>query len=371
MNSIISSSALSNLQKMKISCLSQGIKINENAMDLLSNGGKDPLSIHEYATTGGITLEFEGGIFVNAPIDEWYCNGAEAILDIDKKTRQFRVFFRGEIYPASVLPLPGYLETRDSKGNLIIDSTMSHADRVRFSPIFSGCSFNCQFCDVPRKKYISKPVEQILEGYGVACKDKLLPVKHALISGGTPSQRDYGYIDDVYERMIKTIHKPVDVMLAPRKDDIIDRLADWGVFGYSINLELFDEEIASRIMPQKHRLGHKLFGEQIEKAVQRVGKNGRVRSLLIVGLEPQEKTLEGVEFLARLGCDPVLSPFRPAQGTSLNDLQPPSYELLEQIYLESLEIVERYGVKLGPRCLPCQHNTLAFSDGSSSYYFNK
>jgi biotin synthase-like enzyme len=210
----------------------------------------------------------------------------------------------------------------------------------------------------------------LLEALAIARQDTNLPVKHAIISGGTPVPRDYAYYDEVCERVIKNTDIPVDVMMWPRPDDIIDRLADWGIHGYALNLEVYDEKIARRLTPQKRQYGRGLFVRGIERALQRTGGNGRVRSLILVGLEPIEKTLEGVKFLAQLGCDPALSPFRPAPGTSLEDVRPPSPEVLEHVYLESLEIVERYGVKLGPRCIPCQHNTLTFPDGSQAYYYS-
>lgn len=164
---------------------------------------------------------------------------------------------------------------------------------------------------------------------------------------------------------------PVDVMMAPRHDTkLIDQLFEWGVYGYAINLEIFDEETAKCIAPQKRRLSLRAFEQNIERAVQRTGGNGRVRSLLLVGLESEERTLRGVEFLSRLGCDPVLSPFRPAPGTALANHPSPPYEVLESVYLKSLEIVERYRVKLGPRCIPCTHNTLTFADSTDAYYFS-
>jgi hypothetical protein len=107
---------LTSIQQLKISCISSGISITKEAEQKLSDGGKVPLTIHEYVTTGGITLELEGGIFVNAPIDEWYCDAPEAILAIDKNTGDFIVQFRGDNFRAKALPLPGYLDVRDSKG---------------------------------------------------------------------------------------------------------------------------------------------------------------------------------------------------------------------------------------------------------------
>lgn len=363
------SGELSNVQKLKISCLSRGIRILKEAEGQLTNGGKIPLSIYEYTTTSGITLHLENDIYLNAPFNEWYCN-PEASLTIDSITGQYAVLFMDESYPVRILPLPGYLNMLDSNGLFVHDVVMSHADRTRLSPI-NGCSFSCSFCNsTVNKKYRQRDIGQILEALEAACRDTCLPVKHILISGGTPAAIDYGYYDNVCEKIIRSINIPVDVMVCPRSDNIIDRLADWGVHGYAINIEIYDDEIARRLIPQKREFGLKLFVSAIECALQRTGGRGRVRSLVIVGLESAEKTLEGVEFLARLGCDQALSPFRPDPGTPLQNVPPPSVEVMERVYLESLEIVERFGVKLGPRCIPCQHNMLAFPDGSQDFYYS-
>ncbi len=366
---VTGSRELTGLQRLKISCFSRGIRIDDMAQRCLTRDGEVPLSIHEYATTGGVTLRLEGGVYVNAPFDEWYCENPEAVLTVDSRTGKLAVDFEGEAFPAEFLPLPGYLGARDTKGRLVSDTVMSHADRARFSPI-AGCAYHCAFCDSPAAKYARRPVEQLLAALAVARADTSLPVRHILISGGTPAPRDYAYLDDVYEKVIRSSDIPVDVMMAPRPDlAIIDKLADWGVYGYALNLEVYDDDVARQVVPQKHRIGRAQLAAAIERALGCTGGRGRVRSLIVVGLEPLEDTLAGVEFLARLGCDPVLSPFRPARGTHLATLVPPSIEFLERVYLESLDIVERHGVKLGPRCIPCQHNTLTFADGTDHYYY--
>ncbi len=247
---------------------------------------------------------------------------------------------------------------------------MSHADRARLSPI-AGCSFRCRFCDSSiRAEYDPRPVDQLLEALTIAKRDTVLPVKHVLISGGTPAPNDYGYLDDVFEQVIKHTDMPVDVMMWPRPDDIIDRLSDWGVHGFALNIEVYDDDIAERLIPHKRQYGLSLYAQGLERALERTGGKGRVRSLVLVGLEPLESTLAGVEFLARLGCDPVLSPFRPARETPMENVPPPSVDMLERAYLESLDIAVRHGVKLGPRCIPCHHNTLTFPDGSEGYYYS-
>lgn len=142
--------------------------------------------------------------------------------------------------------------------------------------------------------------------------------------------------------------------------DLVARLVDAGVHGFALNLEL-ESDGASRVhIRGKHRRSRPWFDATVAAAVSLLGKNGRVRSLILPGLESVENTLAGVEHIAELGADPVLSPFRPAQGTTLAASDPVSPTLLREVLDGSREIVARHGVSLGPRCAPCQHNTLAF-----------
>ncbi len=96
------------------------------------------------------------------------------------------------------------------------------------------------------------------------------------------------------------------------------------------------------------------------------GGAGRVRSLLLVGLEPARSTLDAVDFIAALGADPVLSPFRPAEGTELARVRPSSASLMEDVHAEAHSIAQRHAVRLGPRCIPCMHNTVTFPDGDGA-----
>jgi hypothetical protein len=152
----------------------------------------------------------------------------------------------------------------------------------------------------------------------------------------------------------------MDVMMSPAPG-LLDphELLRMGIHGLSINLELFGEERSRRLMNAKWKLGRPNVLAFIEHAAEVFGP-GRVRSLLMVGLEPMEDTLAGVDALAARGCDPVLSPFRPDPSTPLRGHGPPTAELLVEVYQRSAEIAERHGVELGPRCHPCQHNTLTF-----------
>jgi len=146
-----------------------------------------------------------------------------------------------------------------------------------------------------------------------------------------------------------------------------DSLRDCGVKGVSINLELCNENVAHKLMPKKSSLPRQSWLEAIDQAVKVFGL-GAVRSLVLVGLELSDDTIGAVEVLSAHGCVPVLSPFRPHPATPLRSHPPPTVELLTEVYERSAEVAARHGMKLGPSCIPCQHNTLTFPD-RSGYYF--
>jgi len=180
------------------------------------------------------------------------------------------------------------------------------------------------------------------------------------------------WIDDVYARVASESPMPVDVMMPPRKDM---RYPAWlrsiGVNMVSINLEVYDWSRARQITPNKARkFSRDFYFNYIEQAVKAFGV-GFVQSLMVFGgaIEEAASTLSGIEELARRGCIPVLSPFRPDPKTPLGKKPPASFDEMRRVYFEALEICERSGtgVKPGPRCIPCQHNTVAFPDGSPFY----
>jgi hypothetical protein len=143
-----------------------------------------------------------------------------------------------------------------------------------------------------------------------------------------------------------------------------ERLSAIGISALSVNLELFDVDLARKYMRRKHDQGRDSYLDFLERAAECMGP-GRVRSMLLAGLEPMSSTLAGVEAIAARGCVPVLSPFRPDPSTPLHDLKAPTATALREVYLRAHEITQRFDVPLGPTCVPCSHNTLAFSAGGA------
>jgi radical SAM family protein len=363
--------SLTAAQRLKIDLMTQGMSVSLSAREaLMGCEGLRPLTLADYASTSGVALEIGEDIWVNAPISEYNSNFVtEPSLTLDHQGDGFFIRGKGIEIRVNPLPVPGYYNERLTSGRLITDFAITHTDRVRISPI-QGCSYVCTFCDLPYdKRYEKMPVEGLIQSVRRALEDEVLPAHHVLISGGVPKDEDWPWLNEVYENIAASFPEiGIDIMMVPVPGHFLaDRLHEIGIHALFLNLELFSEEAARKIMPRKLRIGQETFLNVIEEAVSLFGL-GRVYSLLLVGLEPMGDTLRGVQALAERGCDPVLSPFRPDPGTPLRNHLPPSAELLEEVYIRSVEIADREGVKLGPRCIPCMHNTLTFPDDSGLYY---
>jgi uncharacterized radical SAM superfamily protein len=352
------------LESVKIALLARGVRVTPENLGRLKGPDNEPLSVHEYPTTAGLTLELPDDVYVNAPFDEWYCAEATVSLEFRDGAPVLTETGHPDVPVLRVLPLPGYLAATDSQGLTVTDVAMSHTDRVRLSPL-AGCAYTCDFCDFHLQPYHLHDQRRLIEALEVAISDSRLPVRHMLISGGSPRKAHYDQFLQVVGDVVEyAVNRGVetDIMMSPTVGDtqMLDELVRRGATGFSINLELFSDAAALAHLGKKYRATREYLGPFISRAVELVGGAGAVRSLIIPGLESDDAILEGVDWLASLGCWPVLSPFRPAQGTPVQETPPPSPAQLAALLTEARRIVAGRGLGLGPTCSPCQHNTLAF-----------
>lgn len=363
---------LTAVQRLKVALMTEGLEVSSLARDaIVSDEPSGLLTLADYATTSGIALRLEPNVWVNAPIKEYNPNFVVTpphSLEYDTGMSTF--FVRSGTFEVQAKPisLPNYHNRINQWGEKYTSYSITHTDRVRASPI-EGCALTCQFCDLPFKlPYRKKPIERLIDSVSVALNDLRLPARHILVSGGSPRPEDRDYEKDVYAQLCRSFpYVDIDIMMIPAPSLLdLPSLLAMGIHELSINLEIFNDGFARRLMPGKWKLGKSQYFELIDRAVETFGA-GRVRSLLIVGLEPLEDTLRGVEALAQRGCEPVLSPFRPDPSTPLRHHSPPTISQLIELYERSIEIATRYAVRLGPKCVPCQHNTLTFADDSGYY----
>lgn len=364
---------LTAIERLKIELMTHGLGIGPEVRRVLQGNERDkrPLTLADYASTSGVSMRLGADIWVNAPIIDFNPNFVtRPAAELVWADGGFRVRTDSFEIDALPLPVPAYHDQVNDAGERYTSFAITHTDRVRISPV-QGCAITCQFCDLPYEfRYGTKRVDGLVDSVRRALADPVLPAHHVLISGGTPRVDDYGYVNEVYDRVCAAFPETaVDVMMVPMAG-LLDpaRLKAAGVHGMSINLELYNAERASKVMAGKAKISREAMLDFIASAAEVFGP-GRVRSLLLLGLEDLDDTLQAVRCLAERGCDPVLSPFRPDPSTPLRGLLPPDTATLATAYEAARDIVAEYSdVRLGPRCIPCHHNTLTFPDGTDAYY---
>jgi hypothetical protein len=115
---------------------------------------------------------------------------------------------------------------------------------------------------------------------------------------------------------IESVRKHFDTFVAvqvhpPRTDAWIDRSYAMGVDALSYNLELFDPEALGRHCIGRVRyIGRERYLDALAYAAG-VFPAGTVWTDLVLGLEPAEATMAGIDAIARLGVVPVLAVHHP------------------------------------------------------------
>jgi hypothetical protein len=356
-------------QRLKFQALAGGIRISNDASVHLAQANRHrPLTPADYASTTGVILLLEDDVWVNAPVSEYNPNFVEnPLLTLGMEGPNVILQGGGLASRARVWLPPEYHGELAPNGQSWNYFVITHGDRARLAPI-GGCAMACKFCNIPYEDpYQVKPLELLVEATRRALEDSLQPARHVLISGGTPKLEDVHYLSDVYATILQRFPEvEIDIMMAPVEGVLnLPQLRDLGIHELSINLEVFDRQRARTLMPHKYRQGLEHYLRFIEQAASVLGP-GRVRSMLMVGLEEPEMTLEGVKAIVDAGAVPVLSPFRPDPSTPLRDISPLGALEAELIFCEATQIVEAAGTRLGPDCPPCTHNTLTLVDPSKT-----
>lgn len=358
---------LTDAQELKFGLMAEGLTLGKEAAQWLTEvtQGKS-LTPADYASTSGLILDLDG-VWVNAPIHAENPNfvAKRTAYRLERTDGLLTVSGRGRTSLARYWPQPDYHGTANSFGPLN-NFVYTHADRVRLSPI-RGCSMTCTFCNIPYDDpidvYTLKSIEGSVEAIRVALADPAQPAHHVLVSGGTPKPKDVGFHRELYRRVLDAFPGvAVDIMMVPLPGVLdLPELAIHGVAELSINLEVYSRERAHAVARQKFNQGLPFYLDFIERARDILGP-GRVRSMLLVGMEPLEDTLAGVAAIAERGGVPVLSPFRPDPATPLRETPPPAARDLREVFLRARDIAHAHGVSLGPSCPPCSHNTLNFAE---------
>ncbi|MDR2578940.1 MAG: ATP-grasp domain-containing protein [Chitinispirillales bacterium] len=356
-NSLVFEQAHHEIIQIKFELLNQGVVIKTSALDYINQTGKI-----RSAVFNSIDIIIFGDLRVNCPYDVKLSEFSPYSIDIENDVLWLK---RYEQAISTVhVDLADNLSNHKTSNNIEYSRIATLAtDRVRINHTnichFKASNRSCAFCNLPtfNVPYQFSDIYRVIDGYLDNCN-----FRHFLIGGGS----NHGITE--IERIIKIAkyikrksHKPIYVMcLPPENHKWIEILYAAEVDEIAFNIEIFDREIAKKIMPGKGFIPLQRYYDRLLQAVTLWGQSGNVKSLVILGLETQESTIQGIKTLCNIGVQPVLSAFRPLKNTPLEDLIPmPSSQILD-IYLQAEKLCEQYGLYLGPSCFECQNNTVSF-----------
>ena len=146
------------------------------------------------------------------------------------------------------------------------------------------------------------------------------------------------------------MHKRYDLLLtdsylnAPphsKQTDLIS-IRECGIKQIQYNMEVYGYKKYTEICPGKTDY-HELIKKYME-AVDVFGR-GNVRSNFVLGIQPIDELIEGVEILASIGVVSDYSIFQPKRGTKFGSMLPPSIDTVVEFTKYLADVYSRHSFK--------------------------
>ena len=347
------------LTKIKISLINQGVFISNEARKFLAwNKQLFP------GTYYNIDLQLSSEQYANCPVCIKFAKLSPFTLECSEIGDLYLSYYGDYLISVDYTAKPQLPQKFISSGIETCEIAFFSTDRLRLQNsakcVFNAAHSPCKFCEVCNWD-LNFSEKDILETIDHCFSLQPSVFRHILIGGRSHP------IGKERETIIKMCHRikkhcadmPIYLMcLPPRNQADIKAFYDSGITEFGFNIEVYDRSLAQKIMPGKGGIPLNQYLGALEYATDLCGKNGSVRTAFIVGVEPVESLMEGIEAVCKIGVAPILSAFRPIPDTPMENAVPLSSAELHSITLQAEAIASQYGLSLGPNCIACQNNTL-------------
>jgi len=335
-------SCRSPLIELKARLLCEGANVDEAASELFEL--QNPSKAKRGGLSSGGKIKLAGGLFANFPVYQKRKTRLSVVRDSDNERGVF-VQEGGQILASGeVLPPPAWYG--QNVGDFEITRIFTAHNRQLATAIYEDCALfstgeQCRFCVINRSlsekppALVKKSAELVL-----AALDRIPSESYdgLTMNGGMTFGSGRGM--EILVPVIKAIRQrypslPIAVEMTPPSDlTWIDRITDAGVSSLMMNLELWDAELRTRLLPGKDKYcPREQYLRAFERALVLLGP-GRVSTCFVVGTESVETLKEGIAAVVRLGVIPS-----PLAGRYFEDI--PDYPFVPdvdwRIFLEVLE----------------------------------
>lgn len=256
----------------------------------------------------------------------------------------------GETQPVQLLEAPRYYRSKTRSGARMGSFSSLHDRLLMLHPLM-GCGFfaqpgmACGYCQYDSMLNQAEPPMrdplELVEVVRAALAERDIDTVY-LYNGASPGE------DAGLSRLIPVIallrkhlgHQQIALeTVAPRNVQVIDELYAAGLDIFVCNLEINDAARFAEVCPGKQKAGGQQAVWKALEHARAVFRPGTVVSHLIVGLEPLNSTIEGMQKLIACGVVPLLTPFRPLPGTPLAECRLPTLDDVEQALLHQYELL--------------------------------
>lgn len=330
---------------VKAELLCYGLCLSQKQKDIVK---KNNTYAEEKGLIHAIHIKYEN-IFINVCIAERFCERSPYTAEYNDEKKNWRLKKAGIYLGEFVfLTLPDW--TREVvDGEEIGKIIRPHSDKCLSLWPSTECVYvqqkkGCKFCGLNSE---SESYSKVL---GV--KTVSDAIKYAFfhnrnyeinLSGGTcgsPEKAIYYFIELC--RNIKKINCNAIISVEcapPQNNELILELYKSGATALIMNIEIYNEKLRSQICPGKAEISVNRYMEALRYAVSLFGK-GNVSTVLIMGLQPVRDIKVACEELVKEGIVPTIMPFKPLDGTILENYDipnPDEYVLISQYVARLME----------------------------------
>ena len=211
-------------------------------------------------------------------------------------------------------------------------------------------ALNCWFCttgqNVGTNESDTKAISDVVETCWAAKQESGVTFVH--LNGGYLGSRGVEFIQPFVKAIKEEVGLLVGVQLAPERDFTrYDELVALGADHLSFCVELLDPDWFARLCPGKERVhGQQLYFDAMAHCAGLM-PHGAVSGEIIAGLEPIERTIEGIDRITALGAFPTVCIFRPTVGSNLEHWPAPTYADMRVVMARVYEACRRHWLPIG------------------------
>jgi len=344
---------------LKAALLCYGLKKNEDSSELFS-------LFNPYNTkrTGnvGIHLKIDNHVVNTILYDSDRKNNItpspfELKKCVEQNSISWVLFENGKVIRAiELIEPPKWYNKKTSNNHFMGEIFLSEGDSNLMGSIGGSCQYfktsqQCHFCGYQSSglQYSPKDLSEVVnEAYKF---NKNITVT---ITSGNTFTEDRGIVNYFpYIEAIRDLNVSIPLQIEcspPKMMSYLDQAIDKGVNSFSINFELFADEMRKEIIPAKNTISTENYIQAWRHIQAKLGC-GRVSSAIIFGIESSENTLMGARWLISQGVRPNVIPFKPILGAKLQNKNVPNYhkyyeicaEIAAEIRKSKLDISQRLG----------------------------